>query len=358
MTPDRVKQAAESEIRAGYFPGAVLLCGTSQSILYHEAFGWSRVVPEETPMQRDTVFDVASVTKAVATTTALAACVDDGLLQVQDKVGTYLPAFQNEGKEKITIAQLAYHASGLDNTMFDAYIGESFFEAVLNAPAAHAPDTVFCYSCRGYVLMGLLVEAVTGKRFAEVCSERIFDPLGMKDTGFQPPQDLSRMAGTERKFLGEVSDNQARAAGRPIGNAGMFTTATDLAIFAQMMLHGGQPKGKDKDKDKDKDQRIISEAMHKRLTSCASPPHLPARSFGWDMRVVEESPARGRYLSSRTYGHTGWTGQSLWIDPERDFFLIVLTNRTHPKYCNDDDASAVARGRIADALVESFALPA
>ena len=343
-TPASVAGAIGREIESGLFPGAVVMLGRPGEILCHEAFGYARIRPTHVPMQPDSIFDLASVTKVVATATAAAICIDDGILALSDRVSAYLPSFNAPGAEEVTIAQLGAHVGGLDNTRFDNLTGEAMLEALVAAPLARAPESDYEYTCRAFILLGLVVEAATGRSLAEFCDERIFHPLEMLDTHFAPFVDPSRLAGNERETPGHISDEQAQSAGRPIGNAGLFSNAPDLARFAEMMLGCGAREG----------VRILSEATHGRITTRLSPANLPARGFGWDLRPPEISPARGRLLSASAYGHTGWTGQSLYVDPERDIYLIVLTNRTHPARQENHEATAIARARIADALIGAF----
>lgn len=343
-TPAGVADAVAREIEAGLFPGAVVMLGRPGEILCHEAFGDARVRPIHVSMQPDTIFDLASVTKVVATATAAAICIDDGLLALPDRVSAYLSSFNAPGAEEVTIARLGAHVGGLDNTRFDNLTGEAMLDALQSAPLARAPESDYEYTCRAFILLGLVIEAATGRSLADFCDERIFRPLGMIDTHFAPFVDTSRLAGSERETPGHISDEQAQSAGRPIGNAGLFSNAPDLSRFAEMMLGRGERDG----------VRTLSEATHGRITTRLSPAHLPARGFGWDLRPPEISPARARLLSASAYGHTGWTGQSLYVDPERDIYLIVLTNRTHPARQENHEATAVARARIADALLEAF----
>lgn len=339
--PAKIAETLLHEMQSGLFPGAVVMFGRPGEVLYHQAFGQARLRPEHAPMRPDTVFDIASVTKVAATATAAAICVDDGLFEFTDPVATYLPKFNAPGAKMVTIADLGTHTAGVDNSKFQHLAGEAMLEAMQTAPLTWPPQTVCEYSCRGFILLGLIIEAVTHKPLADFCHERIFRPLDMHDTLFRPPDDLSRLAGSERENPGEVSDGQARLAGRPVGNAGVFSTAPDLARFAEMMLGCGM-RG---------DARVLSQKTHQQIISRLTPSHLPARGFGWDLRTFEESPSRGCLLSARAYGHTGWTGQSLWIDPEFGLYVIILTNRTHPVCRDNHEACAKARARITDALL-------
>ncbi len=338
-----ISRAVRGEIEAGLFPGAVIMLGRPGEVLYHEAFGRARVRPVCVPMQRDTVFDLASVTKVAATATAAAIAIEDGLLDFASRVSTYLPRFSAPGTDAVTVGQLGTHTGGLTNIKFPDLTGEAMLDALEAAPLAWPPESAYEYTCRAFILLGLVVEAATDRSLAEFCDERIYRPLGMADTRFGPIESTPRLAGNEREG-GQISDEQAQTAGRPIGNAGLFSTAPDLARFAEMMLGRGTRDG----------VTIISESMHKQITARMSPRHLPARGFGWDLRPPLEAPARPHLLSDVAYGHTGWTGQSLWIDPLANLYLIILTNRTHPSRRDDHETAAVARARIGDTVLESL----
>jgi CubicO group peptidase (beta-lactamase class C family) len=186
---------------------------------------------------------------------------------------------------------------------------------------------------------------VTGKDLGAFCQERIFTPIGLTDTTFGPLSgDLERVVPTCLP-PGVISDEQARNANRPVGNAGMFTTAADLARFCQTILNGGMAGGR----------RVFGEKSLRWLLQPCSPAGLPRRSFGWDMRTHEESPCRPTRMSPETIGHSGWTGQSVWIDPERGCFTVVLTNRTHqPGMANNYTLSKHFRSRVADLLISDL----
>ena len=310
-------QVVAAGIAEGYCQGAVVLVGTRDAVLLHEAFGHARVEPKLIAMRKDSLFDLASVTKVAAATTACAVCVDQGLLDLDRPLREYLPEMSGKGIEQVTLRQLGAHTSGLNNRKFTPqYQGEAMIRAMLAASPCREPGSRYEYSCLNFILLGLVVERVSGKPLDLFCREHIFRPLGMTDTCFGPVPNSPRLVGNSVKEPGQISDAQARLAARPVGNAGLFSTAADLARFCRMMLHNGQGG----------DRRILSREVIADMTR-RSPAAASARGFGWDL----EPAGRPKALSDATYYHTGWTGQSMWIDPESDRCAIVLTNRDHPR---------------------------
>ena len=315
-TSDSVRKTVETGIEKGYFAGAVVLAGRRDQILLHEAFGHAQVLPEKVPMGKDAVFDLASVTKVVATATACAICVDEGLVDLDRPVRQYLPGLVGEGAGGVTVRQLGMHTSGFDNKKFTPKSrGDAMLRAMLAASPHDEPGSRYQYSCLNFILLSLLVEDVAGQPFSAFCQNRIFGPLGMEDTRFGPVPVSERVV-TMGCEVGQISDMQARLAGKAVGNAGLFSTAADLARFCRMMLGEGELG----------DIRIMSSSVVQKITQEPSTSHV-GRGFGWDLRPE----GRPRGLSDATYYHTGWTGQSMWIDPVRELYVIVLTNRNHPE---------------------------
>ena len=313
---DSVRSTVEAGIEKGYFAGAVVLAGRQDQVLIHEAFGHAQVLPEKAPMEKDAVFDLASVTKVVATATACAVCVDEGLVDLDRPVRQYLSGLVGKGTEQVTVRQLGMHTSGFGNKKFaPEYRGDAMLRAMLAVSPHDEPGSRYQYSCLNFILLSLLVEDVTGQPFSAFCENRTFGPLGMKDTRFGPVPVSERVVAM-KEDIGQISDMQARVAGKPVGNAGLFSTAADLARFCQMMLGEGELG----------DARIMSRSVVQEITHEPSTSHV-GRGFGWDLRPE----GRPRGLSDATYYHTGWTGQSMWIDPEQERYVIVLTNRNHPK---------------------------
>lgn len=342
-----IDAAVRREFDAGMFPGAVLQLGDRERVLTHEAFGLAQVEPAPVAMRRDSIFDVASVTKVVATATACAICVDEGRLDPDAPMTEYLPDHRGKGVERITLRHLASHTSGFaaGPQLGTKGSGEAMFRALLEESPAWEVGTRHEYACRNAIVLSTIVERVTGASFGEFCARRIFQPLGMRESVFNQVPPSERVVGGPRDIPLGVSHNlETRVAGRAIGNAGLVTAAADLARFARMMLHGGKLG----------DVRILSERVVADFTRQWTGPGLPEWGFLWSLsRRAEHRPEA---LSPRAYGHGGHTGQSLWIDPERGLFLLVLTNRIHPDWGNSRKPEQDrARARIGDAMLEAFA---
>lgn len=309
----------EKSIAEGNYPGAVVLVGHRGHIIYKGVFGNRRVVPSVAPMQFDTIFDVASLTKVVATAPAIMQLVEQGKIRLDAPVAKYWPEFASNDKEKITIRELLTHTSGLS-----AAEVTSLSEIERLAPK-EKPGTTFIYSDVNFVVLSHLVEIISHEKFDHYANKNIFQPLGMKDTFFLPSDKLqNRIAPTEiidnELRWGKVHDPVAYAMKGVAGNAGVFSTAHDLAIFAQCLLNGGKMKAS---------HYLLGPLTVLKMTSPQTANNIDAqRGFGWDI----DSPYsnRGELFPVQSYGHTGWTGTSLWIDPRSKTFVIVLTSRTHP----------------------------
>jgi len=307
---------------------------------HHKAFGHRTLKPEVEPMTEDTLFDVASVTKTAAAASAAMLCVERGLMRLDDPVSKHLPEFTGEGRERITIRHLLLHSSGLPvnlNSTLPPF--GSHADAMAQAcrtKLLFEPGTAFSYSSAGTMVLGGVIERVTGRKFDEFCTTEIFKPLGMNDTVFRPSGDrLKRVAPTDFPERGQVNDTVARLVGGVAAHASLFTTTADLARFARMMLNLGELDG----------VRVFKPETVKLFTSVQSPPDLrsPAaknlpvqRGLGWDINTPYRTPphdyslARGALFPIGSYGHTGWTGQMLWIDPFSKTFVIFLCNRYGP----------------------------
>lgn len=321
-----IDAAVADEIAAKRLPGCVVLIGRQGKIAYQKAFGQKQMEPEPIPMTIDTVFDLASVTKPVATATSVMILAEQGKLQIRDKVAQHIPEFARNGKDRITILQLLTHQGGLiaDNAIADYNDGpERAFERIYALRPQSEPGTKFIYSDVSFIVLGQLVERVSGKNVHEFSQEHIFRPLGMAETGYLPNAELcARAAPTEKRndhwMQGEVHDPRAHLLGGIAGHAGLFSTAADLAVYAQMMLNRGSYGG----------VRTLSPLTVNLMTE---PVAVPAgfRALGWDMQTGY-SINRGETMSSAAFGHGGFTGTGLWIDPELDLFVIFLSNRVHP----------------------------
>lgn len=335
--PDDLSAACATARRDGLLHGVILAAGRADGIGLRWCWGDAAVQPQRVPMRFDAIVDVASLTKVIATASACGICIDRGLLDSDAPAARYLPGLAELPGSPILVRDLATHTSGHDGAKADGVAGEALLDTVLRMPPRWPPRTTCIYSCRNLILLGLIVERVSGERLGDFCRRAIFAPLGMVDTAFGPVPGSLRVVPTEQP-AGTISDTQARSAGRPIGNAGLFSTAADLAAFCRMMLSSGSHG----------DTRILGDAALRWLSTACSPPGLPRRSFGWDMDPAEpwKRPAA---LSDAAIGHAGWTGQSLWIDPARDAYAIVLTNRTHAP---GDPANYEANYRFRVAMIE------
>lgn len=332
-----VSSAAEQ----GLLHGAVVAAGRKGSLELLRAWGDAAVRPERRAMSVDAIFDVASVTKAVATASACAICIDKGLLDPDAPAREYLPKLGELKPGSIKVRDIATHTSGIDNFKFDIYEPDQMIDKIIEAPAKWQPRERYQYSCRGFILLGHIVELLSGQRLDEFCWEHLFHPLGMTQTRFGPiKEDLSLIVPTQ-VAAGLIADEQARKANRPIGNAGLFTNAKELATFCQMMLNDG----------KCAQGQIFQKRSLDWLREPCQPEGLQCRSFGWDMSGYPFSPHRPTVMSIKAFGHSGWTGQSVWIDPVNAIYAIVLTNRNHaPKPGAGDThrTSMVFRGELSD----------
>jgi CubicO group peptidase (beta-lactamase class C family) len=306
---------------------------------YHKAYGRRALGPEPELMTEDTVFDVASVTKVVATATAAMKAVEDGLIKLEDPVSKHLPAFTGEGREKVTIRHLLLHTSGLTVNLNPATQPFSNCDEAIGLICREklqfAPGSAYSYSSVGSLLLGAVIERVSAKPLDEFCTGKIFRPLRMTDTLFRPQGErLRRVAPTDLPERGRVNDHMARAIGGVAGHASLFTTAPDLARFARMMLNFGELDG----------ARVLRPETVRLMTSVQSSPGLrcPAannlpvrRALGYDIDTPYRTPPheyslhRGAVFPVGSYGHAGWTGQALWIDPFSRTFFIFLCNRYH-----------------------------
>jgi CubicO group peptidase (beta-lactamase class C family) len=308
-------------------PGAVVLVGQGNQTLYRAAFGHLALWPAAEPMRPDAIFDLASLTKVVATAPAIMQLAEQGRLRLDAPVAAYWPGFAAAGKAGITVRELLLHTSGLRPDLApDA--GWQGTDAALARIAAdhplHAPGSAFLYSDLNFIVLGELVRRVSGETLDRYAARHIFGPLRMRETGFNPPSALrvrivptDREAGTLRR--GVVQDPTAWRMGGVAGHAGLFSTADDLARFARMLLGSGALDG----------TRILRPETVAALTAPVLLPGGIRRALGWDM---DSHYARGiaPAFGPRAYGHTGYTGTLLWIDPDTGRFLILLTSRLHP----------------------------
>ena len=334
-------------VERGEIPGAVIVVGHNGRIVYRKAFGSRSLEPTREPMTVGTVFDLASLTKCIATTTAVMQLVEAGQVRINDPVSTYLPWFSQNGKGQITVRELLTHYSGLapDLDLKDPWQGRDIaLKMVMDARPVNPPGTRFVYSDINFETLGFLVEKVSGLPLNQYAQKKIFAPLGMAETAFVPPADwLPRIAPTEydenRKMLrGVVHDPTARRMRGIAGHAGLFSTADDLAKFAQQLLTG---------------HTILSRSAIEKMSTPQQPATASSlRGLGWDIDSPFASN-RGELLPIGSFGHTGFTGTSLWIDPTTDSYIILLTNAVHPI----GKGSVISlRTRLATAVVHSLDL--
>ena len=326
MDADRlvlIDRAVKQGLAAGGFPGAAIVVGRGGAIVWQKGYGssdWGFGLPRVDAQA--TIYDLASLTKVVATSAAAMVLYDRGKLKLDTPVGRYLPEFRRGDKARVTVRDLLTHRSGLPagRDLRAAHNARQARRLVLETPLDAPPGTHTEYSDVGADVLGFVVEAVSGERLDQFVSRTIYQRLGLRNTMFLPSRDRrSRIAPTENypprgyPLRGEVHDEAAYELGGVAGHAGLFATASDLAVFAQMMLNGGTYNG----------VRIVSDSTVARFTGRT----VGSRALGWDTCIGGGSC--GFHLGPRAYGHTGYTGTSMWIDPDRQAFVIVLTNWVH-----------------------------
>ncbi|HVF51900.1 MAG TPA: exo-beta-N-acetylmuramidase NamZ domain-containing protein [Pyrinomonadaceae bacterium] len=366
MSAERLSQiegAVRRAIERGEMPGAVVLVGRRGRIVWRGAYGARALVPAREAMTTDTIFDLASLTKVVATATSIMLLVERGELRLSDPVSRYIPELKGEGRERITIEHLLTHRAGYapDFDLREQWTGSD--EAVKRLYVERlrsAAGTRFVYSDIGLIALGEVVRRVSGKPLDVFARENIFEPLGMRETGFNPRAALvPRIAPTETRrammsylggqgadaegakmLRGEVHDPTANRMGGVAGHAGLFSTADDLARFCQMILGGGQLNG----------VRLLSPMAVATMTRPRAVTETgEARGLGWDI-ASSFSTNRGDLFPAGSFGHTGFTGTSIWIDPASETFVIFLSSRLHPE--GKGDVAAV-RGRVASIVAAS-----
>lgn len=345
----QIDRVVEQGLSRGDFPGAVLLVRYRGVDLWRKAYGQRQVEPTPEPLTVDTIFDLASITKPVATATAIHLLLQEGQLTLDDPVTRWLPDFGQNGKEAVTVRHLLTHTSGLipDNALADYLQGPAkAFENIHALPLRTPAGSRFAYSDVGFLVLGELVEKVSGQSLADFTRARLFLPCGMHDTAFNPPADWRpRIAPTHKRednwIRGEVHDPRAYALGGTAGHAGLFSTADDLARFGQMLIQQGELDG----------QRILEPAT---VTAMFQTERVSSglRALGWD-KDSPYSSNRGDLLSQAAIGHGGFTGTVFWIDPEQQLVLVFLASRLHPK--GEGNVNALA-GRVF--TIAAAALPA
>ncbi|OGU36527.1 MAG: hypothetical protein A2315_01880 [Ignavibacteria bacterium RIFOXYB2_FULL_35_12] len=328
-----VDSIIEKAISDSAFPGAVLLVSRDMRIVHEKAYGTYTYDPASPKVTTSTIFDLASVSKVVGTTTAAMILIDREELNLDDKVIKYLPEFNNNGKENITIKNLLLHNSGLAafKKYYDVYsTAKEVINDIMNLTPEQGPGSKYVYSDLGMITLQKVIERITGQSLDKFLEENLFAPLGMTSTMYNPPteskdncmptelDDFWRM----RQLQGEVHDERAYMLNGVAGHAGLFSTANDLAKFLQMILREGNYQGRQYIKPE------TIELFTKKQSDQSS------RGLGWDTKSPEGSSA-GKYFSLLSWGHTGYTGTSVWTDPELKTFVILLTNRVYPTRNNN-----------------------
>lgn len=342
----RLDSVAAQELAAGNVPGAVIFVGHQGKIVYHRALGQRTVEPYLQAMTEDTIFDLASLTKVVATTTAIMKLHDAGRIRLDDPVAKYWPEFADNGKGRITLKHLLTHTSGLRADVNSRVHWSGYDGAMAAIVADHPikpPGTMFHYSDANFIVLGEIVHRVSGLPLNVYCTREIFRPLGLKDTTFLPQSSQKgRIAPTDVRW-GAVHDPTAYRMGGVAGNAGVFSTADDLAVFVQMLIDRGVSRGR---------QILSPEAVAAMTKPCSLPGNATRRGLGWDICSPYSRVFNGAFPMG-SFGHTGYTGTSLWIDTKSKTFLIILTSRLHP---HGKGQVKALRARLSTAVAQAIPL--
>jgi CubicO group peptidase (beta-lactamase class C family) len=364
-TKQLLEQCVTDRITHGDLPGAVVLVAKDGRLLYYGAFGYAMITPQMRPMMPDTIFDMASLTKCLATTTSIMLLIEQGKLNLADKLSVVLPKFRGDPAQKIRIRDVMTHTSGLtDDSIHDTdwertlkgyrdRLSDGFWkrwvesrihprdthEAAMRAHMAWEPGTHYLYADVNYILMGEVVKAVSGLPLDQYFAENVAKPLGLKDTGFNPPPaKRKRIAATEKidnkVLVGMVHDPRARELNGVAGHAGLFSTARETFKIVQMIMKGGVSGG----------VHFLSSASTGLITTLQTPPGLTPRGLGWEMDWLG-GQERGDLFPHDGFGHTGYTGTSVWADKESGTVVIILGNRVHPDDAGD---SSKLRRRVAN----------
>ena len=340
----RIDAVVGDAVAAGGLPGAVVLIAHRDRIVYRKAFGHRSLRPAREPMTVDTIFDLASLTKVIATAPSVMALVEDGAVRLRDRAARFLPGFRRHGKAAVTIEHLLTHVSGLrpDLPLEEEFEGvDEALRRVFEERLEASPGEAFVYSDLNFLLLGEIVRRVSRQALDAFAAERLFAPLGMRDTSFRPgPERAARIAPTEAcarlrwpcggpgavMLRGTVHDPTARRMGGVAGHAGLFGTAGDLARFGAMLLNGGRAAS---------GKTVLAPLTVARMTRPSTPAHVrDVRGLGWDIDS-RYAGNRGDLFPPGSFGHTGFTGTSIWIDPGTETVVVFLSNRVHPDGAGD-----------------------
>lgn len=325
----QIVSAIQQAITEGRTPGGVCLVGRGEQTICHTALGDRMLHPRRLPMKPDTIFDLASVTKCVATATVIFQQIEQGLLSLDDPVRRWLPEFSGEGRDAVAIRHLLTHSSGLpahrnymrlwDDEVPPGERRECVVRDICRLPLQHAPGERTIYSCLGFIVLARIAEIAAGRSLPDLAREGIFEPLEMGETCFCPPEETrARCAATEQlpegTLQGVVHDENSRYLGGVAGNAGLFSTAADLARFARAIIDDGggvlRPESVD--------AVLTGQVWHEGV----------GRTLGWRLPPESDTHLNGA-PTAESVGHTGYTGTCLWIDRARGVFVVLLTNRVH-----------------------------
>jgi CubicO group peptidase (beta-lactamase class C family) len=345
-TLDSIMRVAMAENAA---PGGSLAVGRFGRIVHIKGYGRLDTAQTSQAVDENSIYDMASLTKVIATTTASMILEEQGLLDLDRTVASYLPEFNAPDKAAITVRMLNTHQGGLEAFAAlyrDTKGREEYLAKINERPVKSVPGTATVYSDWDLILMQLIIERITGQTLDKFTSERIFTPLGMSSTMYNPDSVAywQRVAPTEIDSVrgglvrGKVHDENANAMGGVSGHAGLFSSLVDLTVFAQMLLNGGEYNG----------VRIVKPETLARWTAPQS--RTSSRALGWD--TPSKGSSSGSYFSARSFGHTGFTGTSMWMDPERGLFVILLTNRVNPT--RNNNRHVPLRRAVADAAQRSI----
>ena len=350
---DEADKLIDDAIAAGKTPGAVLLVGQGDEVVYRKAYGNRSVEPKKVSETPDTIFDMASLTKVVATAPSIMILSDRGKLNVRDAVAKYIPEFAQNGKQDITIEMLLLHRSGLipDDDMSDYDKGpEQAWKNIYALKPKWEPGTHFAYSDMNYIMLGKLVEVISGRPLDAFAKENIYEPLGMIHTQYKPPESWrGSIAPTEKRdghwMIGEVHDPRSYALGGVAGHAGLFSTADDLSRYCRMLMHYGVLDG----------HRVLKQSTVKEMTiERCLPDGSGCRGYGFDIDTPYSGCRGDRFERGTTYGHTGFTGTMFWIDPIHQCYFVLLTNSVHP---NGKGNVIRLRHQVATAVAEALLGP-
>ncbi len=319
-----IDDVVDRGVRRGDYPGAVVLVGRHGRIAFQRAYGDRIRIPRREPMRLDTVFDVASLTKVLVTAPAVMQLSEAGSLSLEDRLGDLVPACSSPDRRDIRVRQLLAHESGLRRVFTERMLRRirSYQDGVAMACAEEMtarPGEQLSYGDLNYILLGEIVRRVSGAELDQYAYRHILRPLGMNETYYNPPAALrARLAG-EDVMTGEVENGVATRMGGVSGHSGLYSTAADLAVFSAMLLNGGAWRG----------VRILSAESVKRMTTAMVRHARGTRGYGFDV-ATGFSGSRGTLFPCDSYGHTGYSGVSMWLDPNSETFVIILTNRLHP----------------------------